>query len=77
MPRFFRTKFTMEILSEGEFGDALSLEQIAWAISEGDCVGRLSADGVDALTPKGMADALIDLGSEPGFFQLDDDGKSL
>ena len=72
--KFFRTTITVEILSEGEFGEGSSLEQIAWTINEGDCVGRLTYTSADEVTPKEMADALHEYGSEPGFFELNDDG---
>lgn len=71
----YKTKLTIEVLSEGEYGDGLTLEQIAYDISEGPCVGRLSIEKSTTLSAKEMADALVDFGSEPSFFQLDDNGE--
>jgi len=77
MARFFKTTFTVEVLSEGEFDDGLNLEQIAHAIDHGECVGRFTSWGMEPLSPKEMADDLTQYGSEPGFFQLDDNGEPI
>lgn len=73
----YKTKLLVEVLSEERPVTDLSLEEIAWAILNGDCVGRISIDAVVLLTSKEMVDNLKDFGSEPGFFQLDDDGESV
>lgn len=45
---------------------------IVHGITDGDLVGVNLEQTEVVLTPKEMADALHDFGSQPGFFQLDD-----
>ncbi len=66
--KFYKTTFKIDVLSEEPFGECLSLGQIDYAISEGDCVGANLRSTEQELTPKQMADALYEVGSEPGFF---------
>ena len=75
MKTFYRTTFTIDVLSEEPLGDCLSLSQIDYAISEGDCVGGNLQAAQTLLTGKGAALALIELGSDPGFFNLTEDGE--
>ena len=75
--KFFLNKFTIVVLSEDaplEFDD---LADIDYEIDQGDCVGGELEVEVTQLTSKEAADKLYELGSEPGFFQLDDNGKDL
>lgn len=77
MTKFYKTTFTIEVLSEGPLGDCLSLSQIDYAISEGDCVGgNLTANEIE-ISAKQVADTLYVFGSTPSFFNLDDEGNSL
>lgn len=73
--KFFKTLFTVEVLSEDEPVTNLGLEDIARAIYEGDCSGVTQLSSVQELTPKEMAVALKTQGSDPGFFGLTDGGK--
>lgn len=73
--KFYKTTFTIEVLSEEPLGDELTLSQIDYAITEGPCVGFTLLNRQEELTSKQMADALYEAGSDPGFFQLDDDGN--
>ena len=74
---FYRKTMRIEVLSEEPLGSCLSLGQIDYAISEGDCVGRLTEVLEETVTPKQCANLLYEFGSEPGFFQLNDDGKTI
>lgn len=79
MRKFRKHKVVLEILSDDETfnPEGMSLSQMAQSIEDGPCVGRtyLEGTGVMDLTPKQMADALYEFGSEPGFFQLDRNGN--
>jgi len=72
----YRTIIQIVVLSEGPF-DCKDLGVIHNAITEGDCVGTVSIEDSVVLTRKQTADALYKAGSEPAFFQLDDDGNSI
>jgi hypothetical protein len=75
MTRYYKTTFTIDVLSEEPLGDCLSLGQIDYAITDGDCVGSNLRQVEAELTSKEMAQALLEAGSEPDFFMLDDDGN--
>jgi len=74
--KFYKTIFTIEVLSEDRPCDVNTLADLHYAITEGDCCSKWSERG-EQITAKECADALYDQGSEPGFFQLDDDGNPL
>jgi hypothetical protein len=74
--KFYLNIITLKVLSEDEPLDGdLDVKEIAYEIDEGACVGN----GLDfvhkELSGKETADLLREFGSEPGFFQLDDDGN--
>jgi hypothetical protein len=73
---FFKTVIQIEILSEGGPVDDLSLKEIAHEIYEGECVGTFEIVSVKEISGKECADGLHEMGSEPDFFCLDDDGNS-
>lgn len=71
--KFWKTTIIVEVLSEDvplEFDD---LEEVHNAISSGACSGQYTSTS-EELTGKQCADALTAQGSDPGFFQLDDNG---
>lgn len=70
--RFFKTTITVEIISEECPVSELGLADIAHQITDGDCSGEITRTEVVRLTPGQAAQALIDQGSEPGFFGLGD-----
>lgn len=75
---FYKTTFTYTVLSDSPLEGDMSLASIAEACDTGDCVGKFDGDwNVETLTGQQAADALYEAGSEPGFFQLDDDGNPL
>ena len=67
---FYKTVVTVEILSEREIS-VNSLHDIADQIETGDWSGAWDISSVEILSPKQMAKALIDQGSDPYFFGLD------
>jgi hypothetical protein len=75
--KFYRTEFKLVVLSEEKPANDMSLRQIAHEITDGDCSGDLEEVEVRELTPKEAADALIEQGSDPDFFGLDEDGNAI
>lgn len=74
---FYETVIEVHVLSEDGPYDCDSLEELHTDIHSGPCVGKFSVTQSKPLTGKQMAKRLSDLGSQPEFFQLDDDGKPL
>lgn len=75
--KFYKTTFRIEVLSEGELPDFATLGRIEEAFTTGDCSGVWTEELTQPLTPREAAQALLDQGSDPGFFQLDDDGNDV
>jgi len=74
MAKFYKTTVSIDILSEEPI-EELGLKSLAFEIDQGELVGgHLRFERVE-LTPKQAADELYAVGSEPGFFQLRDDGS--
>lgn len=75
--KFYRCVIQFEILSEEPFDDSISLETIAEEVDTGSWSGMflddIANEEVDGAT---MAKLLTAQGSDPGFFQLDEDGNS-
>jgi hypothetical protein len=76
--KFFHNIVTIHVLSEDEplSGD-MSLSDIDYAITDGDSVGGGVEIRSEEMTGKEAATRLSAYGSEPGFFQLDEDGNDL
>lgn len=69
--KFFKTTYTVEVLSEDTPASGIELRQLDYNITDGDCVGTCKDDGGVALTEKEMAAALYEAGSTPDFFQIE------
>ena len=74
--KFYRHTFTYVLLSDQPIDGYVSLGSLE-SLAMSDCVGYFAKSESEEITPKQAADALYDAGSEPAFFQLDDDGKHL
>jgi len=74
--KFYQTKIVVTVLSEEplEWDD---LHDVDYAITDGGCSGDTQECAHKVLTAKQVVKALQAQGSEPGFFQLDDDGKDV
>ena len=77
MSRFFKTIFTVEILSERHPCDNWQLIDVIEEANIGSFSSRTLDTSVTELSPQAAANALIEHGSTPEFFQLDDDGNHL
>ncbi len=76
-PKYFETVFEIRVLSDnGPLDGSLDLSAIAYAITDGDCVGQFSETDRRELTGAEAAQRLLDFGSEPEFFSLDDEGNN-
>jgi hypothetical protein len=71
--KFYRTRFTVEVLSEEPIAE-MSLEDVAYACNDGPCVAGCFESLQTEIDAKQAADALYEFGSDPGFFQLNADG---
>lgn len=69
--KYFKTIITFEVLSQDKpwLG---SLEHLAYDVTEGDCSGQFLDTEIIELSPDEARLALINQGSDPGFFGLDD-----
>ena len=76
--KFYKTVIRVEVLSEDyPISEDLSLAEIHHAITEGDCSGVCAFDPPRQLTGAEAAEELMEQGSDPGFFQLNEQGDSL
>jgi len=78
--RYYKTARTLTILSEAyeagsEEVSEMELEYLPRFVDEDHGVLLSDTSTFEEVTPKQMADLLYEAGSDPGFFQLDDDGK--
>lgn len=75
--KFFLTTLTVEVLSEDSPLDPdMSLTDVDEFIGEGDGVGRIRFSK-RSITSRGAATTAKLYGSEPGFFRLDDKGRTV
>jgi len=72
--KFYKTIIQVEILSEEALPSGLSLTDIDFIISEGDCSGQLQTISEEVLDGKQAAQALLKQGSDPDFFMLTEEG---
>ena len=74
---FYKRTYKIELLSEEPLRDGLSLETIAYEMTEGHCSGVVIDEGEVEMNALQVAEALIAQGSEPEFFMIDEDGNDL
>lgn len=72
--KFYRTVFTVEVLSEEE-PEAVDLDVLHEQITDGPWSGVVEKGATETVGGKAMAKLLIEQGSDPGFFNLTDDGE--
>jgi len=73
---YYRTMITIEVLSEDPI-EAISLQDVVYGITEGHWSGDWNAEESLEVTAPQMAKLLIAQGSDPEFFNLDDDGNEI
>jgi hypothetical protein len=76
MPKYWKTRMSVSILSEGDkppiFDD---LKAVHEAITIGDCSGEVECRGCIPLTEEQCAEALMAQGSDPAFLIEGYDGE--
>jgi len=72
--QFHRTVIQVEVLSEEAYSEE-NLEQIVYDIVQGECSGMTSIVEQQVVDGKTMADLLSKQGSDPGFFNLTEEGE--
>lgn len=78
MAKLYRTVITAIILSEdAPVPHGTSLLDISNMIVEGDWSGKITSDGGTEMSPKEAVVALLEQGSDPAFFGLDEQGNSI
>lgn len=73
--KFYRTTFELVVLSEDKPANDLDLDALAHECYDGELVGDLHEKSVEELDGKQAAQALLAARSEPGFFQLTEEGE--
>lgn len=72
--KFYKRVIEVVVLSE-ESLDCDSLADIQYAITEGDCSGSVTTTSDKEINGLEMAQELIAQASDPGFFELNEDGS--
>jgi hypothetical protein len=72
--KFYRTVFTVEVLSEEE-PETVDLETLAYQIGDGGWSGVVEKGESEKLDGLQTARALEEQGSDPCFFRLDENGN--
>jgi hypothetical protein len=71
---FFKKTMRVEFLSETPFPDSTSLESLCNEAINGDYSMNITQDKETEINGKQAARALLNHGSDPSFFQLNDNG---
>lgn len=75
--KFYQRIVTVEVLSEDPIDDLWGLEALAREISYGDFSGKVEWGPLEAVDGKKMATLLLDQGSSPEFFNIDENGNDV
>lgn len=73
--KFHKRLLTIEVLSEEPIPEGMEVETIIEESKSGDYSMRIASDEESELNGKEAADALLEQGSDPGFFQLTPEGE--
>lgn len=71
---YFESVLQIKVLSEESSAEGMGLQQLVDAITTGDCVGEVAFLGARQISAQTAARRLSEMGSEPGFFRLSEDG---
>jgi hypothetical protein len=76
--KLYRNVFQIEILSEEPLPDDMSLEEIDYQMTDGDCSGAINHKHVNQeVTGRKAAKMVIAQGSDPLFFQMNEFGNEV
>jgi len=73
--KFYKSTFVVEVLSEEPLDGTQSLAALSAMTTDGDCSGKHNMTKQETLNAKQAAEELRKQGSDPEFFQIDEDGK--
>jgi len=73
--KFYETKVVVTVLSEKPLDGDYDLEQLHYAIMEGECSGQIVQESTKELNGREAAEALQEQNSAPSFFGLTEDGE--
>jgi len=73
--KFYKTVFTVEVLSEEPLRDDMDLSDVDYMITEGGWSGIVDRSDTVELSGLEAARELQNQGSDPDFFCLDEDGN--
>ena len=73
--KYYRTVFTVTVLSTESLPVGVGLSGLAYGITEGDWSGDIDRQPEQELTGAEIADALLVQGSDPEFLGLDREGN--
>lgn len=68
MGKYFKTVYTVTVLSEDEPLGPVDLSVIDHQITDGECIGQTEETSVEELSSDEMRDALIEVGNDGSFF---------
>lgn len=75
--KFYRTVYTVEVLSETPITRLLDLNEINYMITYGDCSGSIQIQENGEIDSTIAAKLLIAQGSDPEFFRIDENGNDI
>lgn len=73
--KFYRRLVTLEFISEEQHPGVWDIEDALWDAKNGDSSVQEISDTTEEVDGKRAAEILIEQGSDPGFFRLDDKGN--
>lgn len=74
---YYETIFTFKVYSDRPINPDMELGDIVSECVDGDMVGSTEVREERQITSQQMAQKLYEVGSDPGFFELDDDGNRI
>ncbi len=75
--KFYRRVFHVEVLSEEPINPEMDIDEVLALCSDGPCSGDIKFDEETEVDGPEMAKLLIAQRSDPGFFNLTEDGEDL
>lgn len=72
--KFYKTKITVTVISEEPL-PVLSLEELVYEVRDGNSSSQTEQHEPEVLDGKQAVAELVEQGSDPCFFRLDDDGN--
>jgi hypothetical protein len=71
--KFYKTVMTVTIISDTPVHPDATLSDVEGMITSGDWSGMVEISSTEELSPKETSEALIEQGTDPAFFGLDEE----